>query len=403
MNYQQMITYLYDLDNKKKWHFVLEPTEELLKKVGDPHKKLKIIHVTGTNGKGSVCAMMSSLLSQKYLVGMFTSPHLISFNERFQINNEEVSDNDLVHIFNLVLPHVTDQTFFEITTCMAFLLFYKKKVDYCVIEVGLGGRLDSTNVVTPIVSVITMVDYEHTDILGNTLEQISIEKGGIIKENIPVVTGASGVPLKIIKKIARGRHSKIEVVHKKVITPLLGDFQQKNAAIAVRVLQVAKIRLTRSEIKKGLLHVKIKGRLHRIGNVLLDVAHNPSAIAQLVSFLKKSEKRKIICIFGCLNDKDWKTMVARLEEVVDYFIFTEPQSKRMLDPLIIYQYIQRENVALVNRDYVGTLRNAQKMASKNDLVLVTGSFYVVGKILEILEKQGRKENISRNRVATKSI
>ncbi|MAE42248.1 hypothetical protein CMO93_00630 [Candidatus Woesearchaeota archaeon] len=186
-----------------EWKFKLglKNMKLLLKKLGNPEKKLKYIHVAGTNGKGSVCAMISSILQEAgYNVGMYTSPHLKKFNERIRINDKLITDKEIVEYYLKVKKHATNQSFFEITTSMMFLYFYDKKVDFVVLETGMGGRLDSTNVIRPLISIITNVAHEHKKFLGNSLRKIAYEKAGIIKNNVPVVTGAKGVALKTIKK-----------------------------------------------------------------------------------------------------------------------------------------------------------------------------------------------------------
>src|SRR3989338_6774997 len=196
MSHKKILNYLYSLE-AKKFRRNLKNMKLLLKKIGSPEKKLKFIHVTGTNGKGSVCAMLFSVLRESgFKVGMYTSPHLKRFNERIQIGSKLITNNEIVEYYLKLKPFLTNQTFFEITTAMAFLYFYEKKADYVVLEVGLGGRLDTTNVVKSLASVITNVDIEHTEYLGNTIEEIAHEKAGIIKKNTTAATGAEGKALK---------------------------------------------------------------------------------------------------------------------------------------------------------------------------------------------------------------
>ena len=215
MNYSNVIKYLYSLERKKGSKLGLKNIRNLLKKVNNPEKSLKVIHVAGTNGKGSVCAMISSILQEAGCkVGMYTSPHLKDFRDRFLINNKKIIKNDVVKYFLKVKKFIDEQTFFEVITAMAFLYFNDEKVDFLVLEVGLGGRLDATNVVKPLVSVITNIDIEHTDFLGKTLEKITHEKAGIIKKNIPVITGAKGKSLKIIKKVCKKNHCKLFINEK---------------------------------------------------------------------------------------------------------------------------------------------------------------------------------------------
>ena len=214
MDYKKVLEELYSLDIKK-WTLGLDRIESLLKKLSNPEKNLKCIHVTGTNGKGSVCAMLHSVLMDAgYKVGLYTSPHLKKFNERIRINDVLISDMELVDYYLKVKKYVDGQSFFEITTAMAFLYFAEKNVDFVVLEVGMGGRLDATNVVTPMVSVITNVGLEHTEFLGNTIKKIANEKSGIIKEKIPTITAAHGIALAAIKQKANEKHAQLTIIKK---------------------------------------------------------------------------------------------------------------------------------------------------------------------------------------------
>ena len=193
MDYNQAIDYLMDIGfmNIK---FGLDNTLKLLEHLGNPHKDLKIIHIAGTNGKGSTAAMLSSELKQKYKVGLYTSPHLVKLNERIRINDVDISDKDLIRLVEIVREKRENQTYFETIFVMAVLFFKQQNCDYVILEVGMGGRLDSTNVVTPLVSVITNVSFDHIGSLGNTIRKIAFEKAGIIKPKVPVVTAVASVP-----------------------------------------------------------------------------------------------------------------------------------------------------------------------------------------------------------------
>src|SRR3989344_7371723 len=271
MEYKKVLDELYSLDIRK-WTLGLERIESLLKRLGNPEKKLKCIHVAGTNGKGSVCAMLHSILADVgYKVGLYTSPHLKKFNERIRINNKLISDNDIVKYYLMVKKYVTSQSFFEITTAMAFLYFADKKVDFAVLEVGLGGRLDATNVVVPLISVITNIGLEHTQFLGKTIKKIAYEKAGIIKNQVPVVTAAEGIALAAIKKISNEKNSKLYIVNKKNANcriGLKGEFQKLNAAMAIKSIEALKndygVKIKKSSVKKGLLNANWSGRFQFI-------------------------------------------------------------------------------------------------------------------------------------------
>ena len=214
MGNRKILDYLYSLESSKI-KLGLENIQNLLNKIGNPERNLKCIHVAGTNGKGSVCAMLFCILREAGCkIGLYTSPHLKKFNERIRVNEHFIMDREIVDYFLKIKPHITTQSFFEITTAMAFLYFKEKNVDFAVLETGLGGRLDATNVVIPLVSVITNIEIEHTDLLGNTIEKIAFEKAGIIKNKVPVVAGAIGKALGVIKKVAKERNAPLFSVKK---------------------------------------------------------------------------------------------------------------------------------------------------------------------------------------------
>jgi len=401
MDYNNVIKYLYSLERKKGSKLGLTNIKKLLRKIDNPEKSLKCIHVAGTNGKGSVCAIISSILQKgKYKVGMYTSPHLEDFRERFLINNKKISKKDIVKYFLKVKKFISEQTFFEVITAIAFLYFKDKKIDFLVLEVGLGGRLDATNVVRPLVSVITNVDIEHTDFLGESLEGIAYEKAGIIKENIPVVTGAKGKALSIIKKISKKRNSKLFINkkyektngkfninnYKNLKLNLKGDFQLENSSIAVTTIDVIKkyysIKIKKENIKNGLKSVKWPGRFEFLKkNILVDCAHNPAALKVLVKELKILKIKKLILVIGILNDKDIKKMVNLIEPYSHKIILTKPETPRAEEPLKIKKFIKNKNKTEIIKNVKKAVKFAEKIAGKDDLILITGSCFVVGEVI----------------------
>jgi len=387
MKYQDMLNELYSLDIKK-WTLGLERIELLLKKSGNPEKNLKCIHVAGTNGKGSVCAMISSILIDAgYKIGLYTSPHLKKFNERIRINNKLISDDNIVKYYLMVKKYVTNQSFFEITTAMAFLYFAGKNVDFAVLEVGLGGRLDATNVVVPLVSVITNIGLEHTEFLGNTIEKIAHEKAGIIKKNIPVVTAAEGIALAAIKKISNERNSKLYIADKKNANyriGLKGEFQKLNAAMAIKAIEILKnnygVQIKKSNVKKGLLNVEWPARLQFIGkNILVDCAHNPHGFKVLAKELRNFKYKRLIIVLGFSNDKDIKTISKIINPLANKIILTKSQNEKADEPDSIKQYFNKNSIIIKNPK--NALKYAKKIALKNDLILITGSIFLVGELL----------------------
>tara|TARA_B100000315_G_C14552085_1_gene576345 strand:- start:103 stop:1188 length:1086 start_codon:yes stop_codon:yes gene_type:complete len=358
----------------------------LLKKLYNPEKKLKCIHVAGTNGKGSVCAMLNSILTNAgYKVGMYTSPHLKKFNERIRVNNKLITDKEIVEYYLRVKKYVTNQTFFEITTVMAFLYFYDKKVDLVVLETGLGGRLDSTNVIKPLISIITNVGVEHTEYLGNKIEKIAHEKAGIIKENIPVVTAAEGIALATIKKISNKRNSKLYFANKKITEyeiGLKGEFQKQNASIAIKGIEVLKnnynLKIDKNNVKKGLLNAKWPGRFQFLNkNTIIDSAHNPSGFKTLFKELKNIDYNKLILVVGFSDDKDIETISKIIR--ADKVIITKSNNERAYNPSTIKKYFNKKSIIIKNPKKA--LDYAKDIAENNDLILITGSIFLVGELM----------------------
>ncbi|MBI2207873.1 bifunctional folylpolyglutamate synthase/dihydrofolate synthase [Candidatus Woesearchaeota archaeon] len=411
MNYKQALEELYAI---KEWKFKLglKNMRILLKKLGNPEKKLKCIHVTGTNGKGSVCAMISSVLMDAgYKVGMYTSPHLKKFNERIRINNKLISDKDATEYYLRVKKYVVNQSFFEITTAMAFLYFYEKKVDFAVLEVGMGGRLDSTNVITPLISIITNIGYEHTNRLGKTLGKIAHEKSGIIKNNIPVVTGTTGVALQTIKRIANKKNSELYAINNKKIIKkrfdkkgniwhfdfdnygdltldnLKGEFQIKNAIIAIKTLEILnnnnKIEINNKNIRNGLKKAEWAGRFQFLGkNILIDCAHNPHGFNTLFKELRYIHYNKLILVAGFSKGKDVGKIsrIIKANKKIKKIILTEADNERAMPIREAAGYFNKK--AVIKNNSKNALEYAEKIAKKNDLVLVCGSIYMVGELIK---------------------
>lgn len=398
MKYKEILEYLYSLESPKI-KLGLKNIQALLKKIGNPEKSLKCVHVAGTNGKGSVCAMLFYILKEAgYKVGLYTSPHLKKFNERIRINEHFITDKEIADYFLKIKPHMTKQSFFEITTAMAFLYFKDKNVDFAVLEVGLGGRLDATNVITPLVSVITDIGLEHTELLGKTVEKIAFEKAGIIKNKVPVVTGAKGRALKAIKKIAKQRNASLYPVKKfknVKFDYLNGSFQQQNKDTALTTIDILKkfhpIELSQNQIAHGLKKTQWQGRFQFISkNVLVDCAHNPPGFEVLKNELKiiKNERKikNIIFVVGILKNKGIKTMLKTINPLVSTIIFSKSKNKKASNPrelLNIFKKINKNKPIKTKmiENPRKALNYAKKLASKKDLVVVAGSVYMVGEII----------------------
>lgn len=347
----------------------LERIESLCREFGEPQESFKTIHIAGTNGKGSVASMIASVLhTNGFKVGFYTSPHLVDFNERIQVNGQLISDDEIESLLEMIKPHVTDHTFFEITTAMAFMYFKEQNVDYAVIEVGLGGRLDATNVIKPDVTVITNISKEHTQFLGKRIKDIAREKAGIIKPGVPVVTGCTGSALRELETICKVHGSALHQPEGNgIMLNLRGSFQKKNAQIARKALEVIGI----TDCRDGLLKARWPGRMHMVkDNVLFDCAHNPAAAKVLARELK--HYGKVNLVLGMMRDKDIRKVCRILAPIAGQAILTRAKIARSAQPDELSPYFKNP---LIIQD----IRKALKASMhKPGLTVLTGSIFVVG-------------------------
>jgi dihydrofolate synthase/folylpolyglutamate synthase len=406
--------------DKYGWIFGLERITFLLEQLGNPHRELKVIHVTGTNGKGSVCKCISSILQKAgYTVGLYLSPHIERFSERIVINDEEIPAEDLAMLVAQVRPLVEEMkqndntpTFFEIVTSLAFLYFKDRTVDYAVVEVGLGGRFDATNMVTPLVSVITNISLEHTDILGKDITSIALEKSGIIKDHIPVITAATQDARETIEHVAKQRNApltgidhtmwkrisfkqgcQVFVIHGSfkdytVKTSLLGKHQGENIAVAITAIeqvQMNGVYISDNDILDGVADVTYPGRMEIVSEkpfILLDGAHNPDGMNMLIKTIREDFSfHRLIVILGVLKEKDIKTMGSAIAPLSDVIIVTKSTNPRASDPLVLKQII--ESVDPNKKIYVETsipeaIEHAKRLAKQKDMICVSGSLFTVG-------------------------
>ena len=361
----------------------LERTKNLMAKLNEPQNCYNTIHVTGTNGKGSVCAMLTEILRADGLnVGLFTSPHLESYCERISVNGENISEKDFAAQIERVKNCNVDATHFETLTAAAFDYFKRRQVDIAVIEVGLGGALDSTNVITPKVAVITNIALDHENVLGD-LENIARNKAGIIKPNVPTVTGATGEPLKIIREVAKKNNSPLY----EVTTPidvkinLRGEYQKFNAAIAMKTAKV--LGIDDEKILIGLAHVKWAGRFEifdtKFGKIIIDGAHNPNGATALRQSLDKyfpTGKRTFI--FGALADKNFEEMIKILFRADDFVIVTPPNSKRAAKVEMLCEKLTSYGIKNIG---VENLSDAlKKFLQAEGLKIAAGSLYLIGDV-----------------------
>ncbi len=403
MDYQSAINYLFNqLANYQKvgqsaYKPGLNNIKSLLKKIGNPHQNLKTIHIAGTNGKGSTAHILTSILIENgYKVGLFTSPHIKDFRERIKINGQLISKEEVLMFVNQFKP-VFDElepSFFEITTAMAFYFFNQHKCDISVIETGLGGRLDSTNVILPEVSVITNIGIDHTSFLGNTLKEIATEKAGIIKKNTPVVIGDFNKETYcVFESKSKEENAQLIVSNQiqNIKTDLLGQFQQKNCSTALTTINVlkqkgwffddAKTNLALTRVKSN---TNFKGRLDQISDhpkIIVDASHNEDGVKNLFKEIELMNFNQLHCIYATSSDKNVAVIMTYFPKKANYY-FTTFNSKRSL-PLKQLNKLAAENqlnFTSFNHPKEALLA-AQQQYKQGDLILIFGSFFLLEKII----------------------
>ena len=400
MNYAEAIQFLYGLQMFGA-NFGLENTRRLAALTGNPQEKLRFIHVAGTNGKGSTCAMLESIYRAAGLrVGLFTSPHLVCFRERIQINRQLIPEADLVRLVEELRAANQEQeaTLFEFATVVALKYFAEQKCALVIWETGLGGRLDATNIVAPLASVITNIGLDHTQWLGDTLEKIAAEKAGIIKPGVPVITATSAPEaLTVIENVARANHSPLTKVAEpsafnlQPSTALIGDHQKLNAALALATVEVLQkqIPVSSTSLRAGLAAVDWPGRLQLITRandqkILLDGAHNADGAKVLRAALASHFRQApLVFIFGALADKNWPDICKILAPLAAK-IFTVPvASGRTADARELAAAFRLANPAaqIVACD---SFEDALIASNDKPFVVITGSLYLVGEALERL-------------------
>jgi dihydrofolate synthase/folylpolyglutamate synthase len=420
--YDKALTYLYNLQ-KFGIKFGLSQTKNLLRAFGDPQGKLSFVHIAGSNGKGSVAAMISSIYAQAgYRVGLFTSPHLVDFRERFQINGRMISKSQALRLIREIKAKTDPQeppTFFEFVTAMALIWFEREKVDLAVMETGLGGRLDATNVIRPLISIITTVSLEHQDLLGRTLEKIAWEKAGIIKKGVPMVSGVGQAKIRrLYEDICRERKAPLFLAgrdfrtkkrdngtfnyygmsegrfgvqssrlrtpkYKGLKTTLLGDHQIKNAALALTAVELLRERfpVTEEQIRRGLAEVTWPGRLEVFSEnprIVLDGAHNPEAMRVLARVLPRTiSYRKLLLVFGMMKDKNIRRTLAHIAPLADRIFFTRAEYDRSAEPERLSRLFDGAASEICSSVPLA-IQRAVETAGPEDLILVTGSLFIVG-------------------------
>jgi dihydrofolate synthase/folylpolyglutamate synthase len=414
--YEESLSYLYSLE-KFGSVFGLGNISRLLGSIDDPHRTF--IHIAGTNGKGSVATMIACILKEAgYRVGKYTSPHLVSFTERITVNEKEITQDEVARLAGRIRDRADREcpggfyTFFDFTTALAFEYFRQQKIDIAVVETGLGGRLDSTNVIEPVASIITNVAFDHMKELGNDLAKIAHEKAGIIKKCIPVITGARRRALETIERVADENRSPVYVSGRdfsfrktgpkcmsyrgpgrrlrNISVNLNGDHQLSNAALALCAADVISglgYTITDDQIRSALSSVTWQGRCEKVREkpvVILDGAHNASGARALKHFIRTNYQdcRKVM-VFGVMRDKQYRTMLQSMDDCIDLAILTRPRTDRALDAA------EMKNVpknSIVTTDTRSALKQAREIAGDHDVVVVTGSLYTVGEAKQVIDE-----------------
>ena len=370
----------------------LETMRSLLRQMGDPQQSLRFLHIAGTNGKGSVAAMSQAVLTAAgYRTGLYTSPHLVSFCERIQIDGQLIPETDVARLVEQLQPLLERAqprypTLFEVVTAIALQYFREQRVDVVVWETGLGGRLDATNVVTPLVSVITNIAFDHQQYLGDTLAKIAAEKAGIIKPGVPVVTAAEGEALDVIRRVCAEQNAPLTVVTAgENRTPLVGRHQAINCAVAEAALRASSLKITDEQMRTGFLRTRWPGRFEIVRCkplTILDGAHNPHGAEALAATLREQfGGRKLTLILGVLRDKDYPT-VCRILAPLAARILCVPVASERTAPA--------EEIAVACRPVVAEVcRNVAEAYAKSgdaDVVVITGSLFLVGEAMASLQR-----------------
>jgi dihydrofolate synthase / folylpolyglutamate synthase len=411
-------------------NFSLSRMQKLLSLVGNPHRKFKSVHIAGTKGKGSTAHMVANMLEgSEYKVGLYTSPHVVDVRERIMINNRMIPEHDFVRLLNKLLPTLRDSdekhrsTLFEILTCLGFMYFAEEEVDMAVIETGLGGRLDSTNVIKPEISAITTISYDHMHILGNTLPKIATEKAGIFKPGVPAISVPQPPEVKeALTKVARAvktplrftgedidfsyrfESSRITGPHTRIClttprskfehlpVPLPGEHQAINCGLALAIIDALKekgYQINDQQALEGLARTRLPARMELVSEdprILIDGAHNPPSIEALIKTIGQHiTYDSMVVIFGCAVDKDVDGMLDQIAMGADKVIFTKNGTMRSADPEeLALRFEERTGRMAQWADNVGeALRVAGSVATRGDIICVTGSFYLAGEAKRI--------------------
>ncbi|KYG91637.1 folylpolyglutamate synthase/dihydrofolate synthase family protein [Metasolibacillus sp. FSL K6-0083] len=417
---QQCTDFIFQLKASSYKGAPLESAQKILSALGHPERKTKFIHFAGSNGKGSTLnATREILMAHGLKVGAFTSPHLERANERITINQQEISDKQFLHYANAVVQAVQDHlngqfpSFFEIVTLIALQHFAHEKIDIALLETGIGGRLDATNVITPEVSVITTISLEHTDMLGDTYALIAAEKAGIIKKGKPVVVGVENQEaLKVIRQTALQQGAPLYLLHEafhierlqngifhykedsiiRHIQPAMeGAHQQNNAALAIKASQLILGHLQEDAVRTALQRAKWQGRFERFGQqLILDGAHNSEGTAALIQTLQQVEPtKKYHFLYAALQDKDHSVSIQMMERIATALYFTTIPMPRAASAQVLAAQSEHFNKQVVE-DWAHFLTEKLPQLAQDEVLIVTGSLYFIGEVRTFLKERGMR-------------
>ena len=424
LSYQECLKTIYKL-GRFGIKLELDTIQDILQSLGNPCQGFKTVHIAGTNGKGSTATYIAAILQQAgFKTGLYTSPHLVKFNERITVNGTQISDDQVVDTYEAVRAADTGKrraTYFEIATAMGFYHFAKEAVDWAVVETGMGGRFDATNVIHPEICVITNLSIEHTEYLGKTIKALAWEKGGIIKPGVPVVTAVSqpsgrkvleavaaekSAPLMFYKtdfsmrKAAGAKTYAYKGLHHHfdgLVKPLPGEHQKENLSLALSACELIfkkhkgtdpRYDFTEPLVREGLSKARWPGRLEQVMDhplVILDGAHNLHAVKVLAKYLSSFLKgRQLTLVLGILSDKPYEKMLEHLVPLAGRVIITKARIDRSLDPSTLKQAAQRltQHPVTVIEDVKGAVTHAVQTSNSADVVCIAGSLYVVGEAKE---------------------
>ncbi len=402
LSYQECINWLfkqfpnYQKEGKNAYKADLENISDVLSQLNNPHKKLKFVHVAGTNGKGSVCSMISSALTEAgYKTGLFTSPHLLDFRERIRINGSKIPKENVIDFCNKTQVLECKPSFFEITFAMALEHFKNEKCDICIIEVGLGGRLDATNIITPTLTAITSIGLDHTNILGNTLSEIAKEKAGIIKKDVPLVLGEKKTTKEIIS-IAKEKNSSVYLSkeqHKTFDSPFDYGYPLENAKTASTCLQIlnknSTFKNTEVHFNNGLNNIRkntgYKARLEILNknpNVIFDGGHNEQGIKKSIDYIQNKYPGKIHFIYGSSKEKNHELIFKAIPKEMNLYLCPFKSERSLGEKELKYIKNKYRENAIICSDVNEALNQGLMKAETNDSILIFGSFFLYEEILQ---------------------